>query len=184
MTKRLIILAALFCACTTAIAQQRGKNSLDGVPWNERVFFGGGGGFRGGTDAMGNRYTYVALSPLVGYRITVPFSMGATINYIIVNYPDIKTKVTQYGVSPYAMYRIGKVFGYAEYSFISVPNFDNTYRATYTRFPVGLGFTQPIGNKAAINAIALYDIKYVRTTSVFTSPWIIRVFITAGGISM
>jgi hypothetical protein len=184
MKNALFIFLGLAAVCFDTAAQQRSKNSLDGVPWNERIYFGGGAGFRGGIDPMGNRYTYLALNPLVGYRITVPFSMGSSINYVLVNYPDVNTKVSQYGLSPYAMYRVGKIFGYAEYSFISVPNFDNTYRATYKRFPVGLGFTQPIGNRAAINAMALYDLKYARTQSVFASPWIIRVFITAGGISM
>jgi hypothetical protein len=183
LKKHALILLGLLGVCVSTIAQQRGKNSLEGLPLKERVFFGGGAGFRGGVDASGNRYTYFALSPLVGYRVNVPFSVGASINYILVNYPDINTKVSQYGISPYGMYRVGKVFGYAEYSIISVPNYDNTYRATYTRFPVGLGFTQPIGSKAAINAMALYDLKYARSQRVFASPWIIRVFITAGGIS-
>jgi hypothetical protein len=184
MKTRLAILFVLTVICFGAYAQQRSRNSMEGAPLNERVFFGGGGSFNGGVDGAGNRYTYFAINPLVGYRVTRPASVGLAINYALVSYPDIPARASQYGVSPFAQYRIGKIFGYAEYSFISVPNFDNTYRSTYKRFPVGLGFTQPIGPKAAINAMALYDLRYARNNTFFTNPFIIRIFITAGGISM
>jgi hypothetical protein len=183
MRKGLIIASIFFCLAANAWAQQRAKNSLEGMPLKERIYFGGGGTFGSGYNG-GYRYTYLAVSPLVGYRVTAPFSTGMSFNYVLVNYPDVPSKASQYGVSPFVQYRVGKLFGYAEYSFISVPNFDNSYRSTYQRFPVGLGFTQPIGSKAAINVMALYDLKYVRSNTVFASPWILRVFITAGGISM
>jgi hypothetical protein len=181
---QLVAAIAIVCLGTVSLAQQQGKNSLEGMPLNERIFFGGGGSFNGGVDVAGNRYTYLAVNPLAGYRITVPFSMGVAINYALVSYPDIPAKASQYGVSPFAQYRIGRIFGYAEYSFISVPNFDNSYRSTYKRFPVGLGYTQPIGPKAAINVMALYDLRYARNNTFFTNPFIIRIFITAGGISI
>jgi hypothetical protein len=184
MKRPLAILIAVTAMCFGAHAQQGGKNSLEGAPWTERVFFGGGGSFNGGVDAAGNRYTYFALNPLVGYRVNKPASVGLAINYALVSYPDIPAKASQYGVSPFAQYRVGKIFGWAEYSFISVPNYDNTYRSTYKRFPVGLGFTQPIGPKAAINVMALYDLRYHYNNTFFTNPFIIRIFITAGGISM
>src|SRR5688572_15424702 len=172
MIKPLTIAIFLTCLGTAAWAQQRAKNSLEGAPLNERLFFGGGGSFNGGVDVNGNRYTYIAVNPLVGYRLTVPFSMGMAINYALVTYPDIPARASQYGLSPFAQYRIGKLFGYAEYSFISVPTADNSYRSTYRRFPVGIGFTQPIGPKAAINAMALYDLRHARNNTFYTSPFI------------
>jgi hypothetical protein len=178
-----LIILMLIGSC--AFAQQRGKNSLAGVPPSERIYFGGGGAFGGGTDPGGFRYYYVSVSPLVGYMITRPFSMGAGLNYIYYGYPDINITLHQYGISPYAQYRFGKLFAYAEYSMISVPSFDNTTRSMYKRLPVGLGFSQPIGRNASINAMALYDVFYKRTAvGAFPSPWVIRVFVTAGGISM
>ena len=178
-----LILLMLIGCC--AFAQQRGKNSLEGVPPSERIYFGGGGAFGGGTDPGGARYTYVSVSPLMGYMVTRPFSVGAGLNYIYYSYPDYNVSLHQYGISPYVQYRFGKLFAYAEYSMISVPSFDNTSRHMYTRLPVGLGFSQPIGSKASINAMALYDVFYKRTAvGAFPSPWVIRVFVTAGGISM
>jgi hypothetical protein len=184
--KRLLVILAVLVPALCAHAQQRGKNSLAGVPANERIFFGGGGSFGGGVSGVNSlRYTYISVSPLMGWRVNVPFSVGAGIQYTWFNYPDVDVSLSQFGFSPFAQYRVGKLFGYAEYSIISVPSFDNTSRANYTRLPVGIGFSQPIGTKAAINAMALYDVIYARhNPPVFASPWVIRVFFTAGGISM
>jgi hypothetical protein len=184
MKKAVAILVLIQISCCVLAQQQHGKNSLAGVPPSERIFFGGGGSFGGGTDAYANRYTYVSLSPMMGYRLTVPFSTGAFVNYIYYNYPDQNVSLSQYGLSPFVQYRMGKLFAYAEYSWISVPAFDKSFRKTYTRLPVGLGFSQPIGKSASINVMALYDILYKTKAPAFPSPWVIRVFVSAGGISM
>ncbi len=113
----------------------------------------------------------------------MPFAAGVTALYQRYSFPDVKINLDQYGASPFVQYRFGKLFAYGEYHIISVPNFDRPGRGVYTRLPIGLGFSQPIGGRAAINAVALYDVTYNRATSPFTTPWILRVFITAGGIS-
>jgi len=182
--KSVVVVLLLIQTGICALAQPRGKNSLEGMPLTERLYFGGGGSFGGGTDPGGYRYTYISVSPIVGYRVTRPFSTGAALNYIYYSYPDVKVTLHQYGISPFAQYMFGRLFAYAEYSIISVPSFDNSFRSVYTRFPLGLGFSQPIGPKSSINAMALYDVKYKRQDHIFPSPWVIRIFITAGGISM
>lgn len=167
----------------TAQRKQQGKNSAAHLPVSERIYFGGGGNFGGGTDPFnGFRYTYITASPLMGYIITMPFSVGAGVNYTYVRFPDVDVTLSQYGVSPFARYQFGKLFAYAEYSMISVPAFDNSTRAWYSRFPVGLGYSLPLGGKATLNAMALYDVKYSRP-SVFASPWVLRVFISAGALT-
>ncbi len=177
----------LLLATTATYAQQRkgtSKNSAAGLPLSERIFFGGGGTFGGGIHpSNGYRYRYISISPLVGYRITMPFAAGVSVLYQRYSFPDVKINLDQYGASPFVQYRFGKLFAYGEYQMISVPNFDRPGRGVYTRLPIGLGFSQPIGGRAAINAVALYDVTYNRATSPFTTPWILRVFITAGGIS-
>lgn len=179
---RILAVILVLGLTTAAMAQQRGKNSLEGTPISERVFFGGGGSFGSGTQ-FGFRYTSIFVSPLVGYRLTVPWSVGAGVNYTYTRYPDADVTLTQYGVSPFTMYRFGNLFAYGEYSMISVPTFDNSSRSIFTRLPVGLGYTVPVGRRASLNAMALYDLIYNSSTSVFASPWVIRVFFTAGGIS-
>ncbi len=173
--KKLILLLIFINILGTATAQQGGA-----IPFSERIYFGGGGSLGGGNDFYGNRYFAVYVSPLVGYKFTQNWSAGVAINYTYLSYPDQNVKLHQYGVSPFTRYNFGKLFAYAEYSTISVPAFDNSFRRTLHRLPVGLGYTMPIGQKAALNGMGLYDILYDRRDGAFTSPWVIRVFITAG----
>jgi len=182
----------IFCAISiTAFAQYnrnngggQSSNSAKGLPLSERIYFGGGGSFSAGTHPYyGFKYTMISVSPLVGYRITMPWSAGVQLTYQTYRFPTQNFHIDQYGAAPFTQYRFGKLFGYAEYQFISVPNTDNTIRRLYKRLPIGIGFTQPMGRRAAINAVALYDVLYNRATSPFASPWVFRIYITAGGVS-
>lgn len=174
-----------FVFFSLSICEAQNASSFDRVPVSERIYFGGGGSFRTGVNqAYGYRYNYIALSPMIGFMLSPKFSVGSFVNFQHYGYPDQGFSNNQYGVSPFAQYRISKIFAYAEYSVLSVPTIDNVSRKIYTRLPIGLGYSMPLGGgKASINVMALYDIKYNRTTSPFFSPWIIRVFISAGKIS-
>lgn len=186
-------LLIILCICATSLtvsAQFRNgpkgqSNSAKGLPLSERIFFGGGGGFNAGTDANGFRYTAISVSPLVGYRITLPWAAGLQVTYQTYNFPQLGQRYNQYGFAPFTQYRFGQLFAYAEYQVISAPVRNTDNRKMFTRLPIGLGFTQPIGARAAINAVALYDVMWAsqRLTSPFLSPWVIRVYVTAGGIS-
>lgn len=186
--KRFCIVACFLLVAATAFAQRprnnsNNKNSAEGLPLSERIYFGGGGGFNSGI-LNGYRYTYIAVNPMMGYRVTLPFSVGVSVNYQTYRFQaSVIPPINQYGASPFAMYRFGKLFAYGEFSLINAQSIDGVGRTTYKRFPLGLGFSQPIGPKAAINAMALYDVMYNRAISPFPSPWIVRVFISAGGIS-
>ncbi|HZY82524.1 MAG TPA: hypothetical protein VFE50_23520 [Cyclobacteriaceae bacterium] len=176
----------ILAVSASAFGQQRGtpRNSAAGMDPSERWFFGGGGSFNGGNHPYyGGKYTQFSVSPLVGYRITMPWAAGVQVTYQQLNLQSQKVKLSQYAVAPFTQYRFGKLFGYAEYQMISVPTVDNSSRTWYKRLPIGLGFTQPIGKRAAINAVALYDVLYNRATSVFGSPWVFRIYVTAGGVS-
>lgn len=176
--KKLILLIVLIFALGIAYAQQ-GQS----IPFSERIYFGGGGSLGGGNDFYGNRYFAIYFNPLVGYNITQNWSAGVTINYTYLSYPDQKVRLHQYGVSPFTRYNFGKLFAYAEYSTISVPAFDNSFRRTFHRLPIGLGYTAPISKNAALNIMGLYDVLYDKRNGAFASPWVFRLFITAGGFS-
>jgi hypothetical protein len=160
-----------------------GKNSAAGLPLSERIYFGGGGSFGGGYSADGFRYTYFAASPIVGYRITIPFSAGLGFNFASYRFPDLGLSLAQYGLSPFVRYQFGRLFAYGEYSVISVPFRNTNARAIRSRLPIGLGYTLPIGSKAALNAMALYDVLYTKNNGYFYSPWVLRVFFSAGAVS-
>ena len=188
MKARLTIL--FVCAISAAAFAQFNKNntgtrsnSAANLPLSDRLFFGGGGSFGSGTNPNGFKYNYFAINPLVGYRVTLPWSVGLQVTYQRYSFPTQGYTQNQYGISPFTQYRFGKLFIHGEYQMISVPNTDNTIRKMYSRLPLGLGFTQPIGQRVAINAIVLYDVLYNRATTVFASPFIVRVYFTAGGIS-
>lgn len=182
---RLLLLVVLVIGGWNAEAQRRpaAKKGDNNMSLADRLYFGGGGSFGSGTDAYGYRYTYISASPLMGYRITLPFSVGAGVNYTYYRFPDVKLTLNQYGISPFARYQFGKLFAYGEYSLISAPSFDKSTRKIYNRLPIGLGYTIPIGDKAALNAMALYDVLYNKQNSVFYSPWVFRVFISAGALT-
>ena len=88
-------------------------------------------------------------------------------------------------MSPFVRYNISQFFGQVEYNVISTPYVivDNagvyaSKRATYDRLLAGIGVAQPIGERAKVNLLAMYDLLYTsdRSQSPFGSPWVLRVF--------
>ena len=186
------LLILTLCVSVTAFAQfnqkqkaPKGSNSAQGLPLSERIFFGGGGGFGAGSNSQGLKYNYISISPLVGYRVTLPWSVGLQVLYQSYNYPQISQRYNQYGIAPFTQYRFGQIFVHGEYQMISAPRVNSDGRGEYTRLPLGLGFTQPIGPRAAVNGWVVYDVLWPsqRYTSPFISPFVIRIYVTAGGIS-
>lgn len=176
--KRLTLFLFLVTLSYASFAQREVEEDTK-PKFKDRVYFGGGFGLNGGTDGYGNRYFYFAVNPIVGYMITPQFSMGTGVSWQQYNYTDVKVKINQYGVSPFARYNFGKLFSYAEYNLINTPNFYNASgsRTNYDRLLLGLGYSQPFGTgRGAINAMALYDVLYQKTDRVFASPWVFRVF--------
>ena len=175
MKKQITIL--LFLIIAFSALAQREVDEDAGWSLKDRIYVGGGLGLNGGTDGYGNRYFYVALSPIVGYMITPQFSAGTGVSWQHYSYPDVDIKINQYGVSPFARYNFGKLFAYGEYNLINTPSFyDLNKRSNYDRLLLGLGYSQPLGNRGAINAMALYDVLYNQSDRVFASPWVFRVF--------
>jgi hypothetical protein len=190
MKRLLVLLLVVLAFSASAQVNKRnkksnaGKNSAANLPLSERLYFGGGGNFGGGYTPDGFRYSYISVSPLVGYRITIPFSAGLGVNYINYRFPDLGRSLAQYGASPFVRYQFGRLFAYGEYSILSVASLSSSIpRRTYNRLPIGVGYSLPIGSRAALNAMALYDVLYNKRTSVFYSPWVIRVFFSAGAVS-
>lgn len=142
----------------------------------DRLYFGGGFGLNGGSDSFGNRYWFVGLNPIVGYMITPQFSAGLGVQWQHYSYPDFNTTFDQYGVSPFMRYNFGQLFAYTEYSILNTPVFGNTERKNFDRLLAGLGYSQPIGRRSAINVMALYDLIYNNSERAFASPWVLRVW--------
>jgi hypothetical protein len=143
----------------------------------DRVYFGGGFGLNSGTDPYGNTYFFYSISPIIGYMIKPNLSAGTGINWQQTSYDRPSVTLTQYGVSPFIRYNFDQLFAHAEYNYISTPTFLNSNeRRSFSRMLLGVGYSQPLGGRGAINAMALYDVLYNQNDRAFASPWVFRVF--------
>jgi hypothetical protein len=167
---------AVLVACTAPVFSQGEFDTGAPPSWKERIYTGGGLGMSGGSDAYGNRYFYIGLYPIIGYRVTPEFSAGVSLSWQHYDYTDIGVTVDQYGGAPFVRYNFGQLFLYSEFMILNSPTYDNTHRAIYNRWLIGAGFSQPVGRKGAINAMGLYDVLYKSSDRAFTSPWVFRVF--------
>jgi len=183
--KRLVLLVVVVFGTIAAQGQYNQstrKGNGQSLTLN-RFYFGGGGGLGAGTDAYGYSYTYFSLLPVIGYRLTDQFSVGASITYQQYNYkntPIGSYAFTQYGIGPFVRYTFNQIFFQAEYDLINAPSYNNVgevVHANYSRLFFGLGYSFPLGRKGAINTLAMYDVLY-KLPSVFNSPFVLRIYFT------
>jgi hypothetical protein len=177
---RIILLMLLVVAAQTVIAQ---RDVDDGSDWKDRIYFGGGGGFNGGTSG-GVKYISVSVSPVVGYMVAPKFSVGSGVSYQRTSYPDYNFNYVQYGIMPFARYNFNELFLTAEYNYINIPvlyrnssGYSSDSRVFRSRMLVGAGYSQSLGGRSRLNAVALYDVLY-KANNGFLSPWVFRVFFT------
>lgn len=175
MKNSLSILALIFFL--TLSFQSEGQYRQKSSPL-DRFYFGGGGGFSGGTD-----YLNVSVSPLAGYKITESFSAGITTTYQFVKVGNIN--FSNFGGGPFLRYNITeKFFAYSEYEYL---NYEfqlvggETDRDSFNSLFVGIGYTEPIGGNFSFNISALYNLLYGDgTDSPYQSPLSFRVGFIAG----
>lgn len=168
-----LIVLFLFICGISANAQ---RDVMDNSSLSDRLYFGGGLGLNGGTDTYGNRYFYVGLFPIIGYMVNNNFSVGTGISYQYYSYPDVDLTLNQYGVSPFARYNFGQIFAYAEYMLLNSPTFINAQRTMFDRLLLGIGYAQPLGGRASLNVIGMYDVIWKQSDYAFASPWVFRVY--------
>jgi hypothetical protein len=182
--KHWIVLFVLLAVAGSAFAQGE-ANSLKGIPFQERLFTGGGFGM-----GFGNVQDFVSVSPLIGYSVTRKFMVGSGFTYRYTNYKGITPNVSfnDYSVNPFARFMVYKGFflqaeyEYLNYEYLITSN--EKSRQTFKSFFGGGGLVQPVGNKAALFIMALYNFSYTASSSIYTpysSPWVIRAGVNIGG---
>ena len=167
-------------------SQSQKSNFLD------KVFVGGGFGA-----GFGN-YTFINVSPIIGYRVSPKFSVAmrlmyqyTTFEYYDVNQRRVKNyNGNDFGIGGFARYMLfGPVYLQAEYEHLSYDGLyktGETSRDTFDSFMAGGGIAQPVGRKAFLFLTAMYNFSYENFNRVnvyrfpYNSPWVIRVGITAG----
>lgn len=186
-SSRFLIVFALCCLSIIAFGQNE-----QGASFKDKVFFGGGFGAGFGD------YTYVNVSPIIGYKVSPKLSTGIriTYQYTTFKYQDIqageekKYQGNDFGIGAFARFSIyGPLYLQAEYEHL---NYDGLYydgsssRTNFDSFMAGGGIAQPIGGKAFLFFTAMYNFSYDNFNSSnayrapYDSPWVIRVGVTAG----
>ena len=146
----------------------------------DKVYFGGGFGLSIGTDV-----TSVSASPLVGYRITDPFSVGMQLTYQYVNDKNYDVAFNNYGLGPFARFQVGdNYFAHAEYEYLNfeypsglTPDGDvETSRDGYNSMWLGAGYKE-----RGFFVLALYNVLYDENElSPYASPFSIRAGFSVG----
>ena len=148
--KGLLLIA--FCA----VFSQSFSQSLKGVPVKDRIFFGGSLGA-----SFGN-YTFVNVSPIVGYRITEKFHAGVGITYMYYNDKYWHYEESVYGGNAFARYFLFESF-YATFAGGALHGYginEQGYpeKMTVPNLWVGAGYAQQLGGNGALYFSFMYDI--------------------------
>lgn len=167
--KRSILIVILIVSALTASAQGYVTDSSRGFD-KSRLMFGGALGF-----SIGD-YTFVNVSPLIGYRFSPMFAAGVNINaqYAAQKFRDFNGDIVErsnysiFGGGVFArFYPFQQFFLHAqpEYNRISVKSTtyygerivtkDNYYAPSLL---LGGGYAQPIGGNSALTIMILYDV--------------------------
>lgn len=141
----------------------------------DRLYFGGGGGFSGGSN-----YLNVNVAPLAGYRLTDQFAMGVRLTYQYVKLYDVN--YNNFGGGPFAQFNFTEnFFGYTEYEYLTLTSPYLETPVGYNSWFVGIGYLERLNDHAAFSVMALYNVLYGSgTNSPYSSPLSIRINFLGG----
>jgi hypothetical protein len=174
----LILLCSLFV--TTLWAQM--QNEMDEKSsFSDRLYFGGNFSLNFGT-----QFTFIEASPLVGYRFSNRFSAGPGITYMYFSqtfFNGYKLTSNVYGYRAFARYNVTpQFFAHGEYENLNLDTYINAEqkREWVPGVMVGGGYFQPLGKRAGVMAMVLYNLTYDEMRSPYPNPFVVRVGITGG----
>lgn len=144
----------------------------------DRLVFGGNLGASFGS------YTYVELSPKVGYRFTDKLTAGVGGTYLYISFNDPvwggKYQSSIYGGSLFGIYSLTEnFFAQGETELLNVKtfdNFENVYRRRWVPgIFVGGGLQTSMGGKSYARIAFLYNLTYDQALSPYANPFVIRI---------
>ena len=153
--------------------------------FTERIYFGGNFAL-----ALSNNFTQIEVSPTIGYMLNPKFSVGTGIIYqylranLVAPSGQVYSVDTNiYGGRLFTRYNIvSQIFAYSEFEAVSFEVYQNatdgTARQIVPSLFLGAGYFLPIGERAVIAGMALYNILYDPFTSPYNSPFVLRVGFT------
>ncbi|GAA5026217.1 hypothetical protein GCM10011506_11500 [Marivirga lumbricoides] len=177
MKKYILSLLLVSFICSQSFAQ---KYVDEESTFLERLYLGGNFGLQIGTNV-----TQIEVSPAVGYMVNNKFSAGVGVIYQYfkanVQGPsqvyEISTNI--YGGKLFGRYNITDfLFAYTEFENINldVANF-STQEVAREWVPgmfVGAGYFQPIGRRAGVNLMLLYNLLYDPLKSPYNNAFVLR----------
>lgn len=119
---------------------------------------GGSNVYYGGSIALSfSGATRIGVFPMVGYRLTPQFSVGAKVGYEYVNYHNVDFDAHNYGAAAFARFRfIPQAYLHGEYQMIS---FDGVLDRTWVPFLLfGGGFVQRLSTRTSAYVEVLFDV--------------------------
>lgn len=161
-TIAIFLFLSFLIPCITVMAQERPR---DNVPFGQRLIFGGNIGLQFG------RYTFVDISPLVGYKVTDQLIMGLGATYIYYSVDDFPYKYSTniFGGRAFTKYYLMEnLFAHVEYEILNMEVLDDlTYKLVRTNIPslfVGGGYRQMMGERSAFELLLLYNLMEERNS--------------------
>lgn len=155
MRQKICLLIFLVVSAAELKAQY---NPGAGQKRESRIFYGGGGGFGGGTE-----YLNISVTPMVGYKVTEQFATGLQTSFQYVRW--FGNSINNYGGGPFVQYSFSeKLFAYSQYEYLNFgffpPGQSEPERAGFSSLFVGGGYVEPLGDRAAFVLMALYNLLY------------------------
>lgn len=178
--KKFSLVLVLVMMGTMAFAQWGEEEMSEKPSIRERIFTGGGFGA-----SFSSYYSYISVSPLIGYKITPKLAGGLQLTYRYTNYKTYRPSIStsDYGISPFVRFSVyGPFFLHAEYEYLNYEfpvSSSETVRLSFNSVMAGGGLFQPIGRRAGFYLLALYNFSY-KANSPYDSPLVLRAGITAG----
>ncbi len=168
-SKKFFSFALLFFFSIVVFGQfgQPAKERRDDFQLQKRIYFGGGFDF-----AISSYGTVLGISPLVGYRVSPSFDVGARFTYTFYRYNDDLTKYTtnNFGGGAFARYYLfffNDLFLHAEYEALNYEivylnsltyEVDHKEREWVSSVFLGGGYRQWIGQNAFVNITVLWNV--------------------------
>ena len=184
MKKILIIAMLTFGIASVGNAQIYYEEETGSTSFRDRLYFGGNFSLN-----LGNRFTFIDISPLAGYMLNENASVGLGINYLYFSQEvfnpfnggrfDLTSSV--YGGRIFARHNIlDNYFAHVEFENVNTnvvsfePNGSRTVRDWVPGLFIGGGIFQPVFQRGGINITILYNVLHEELRSPYNSAFVIR----------
>lgn len=170
--KHILALATCILLASATNAQEQEKEKF-----GEKIYYGGSFGF-----SFGTNYTFIDLSPLVGYGITERLSAGLGGTYQYVSSGGASD--SNYGGRVFSRFGLLKnVFAHAEYEMINgiprdLDNFTLRPRAWLDAFFIGPGYSSHLGGQEGMQIYLLFNLTYDELNTLYNEPYVLRISFT------